>query len=236
MKHTAILLVLELSSNDFYVHAFSNTQIKILQQLLSSGQPITIHVDATGSIIRAPEGVEKRIYFYVLSVALPLFEEKTKILFPLLEMISSAHDAFTIETWLAKFKNEFIRQVGSWTAAAHFVTDFSFAILNAASSALNREDLIEGINRTYDELLRKQRANETITEGTVTDKTQLFICCNHFMKISAQDDDAHFPPSQSSTVVRTFLKETLAMMFNMTELDELANVYSNNFKFEIRYW
>lgn len=31
------------ASNDFYVHAFSSTQIKVLRKLLSSGQVITIH-------------------------------------------------------------------------------------------------------------------------------------------------------------------------------------------------
>lgn len=93
------------ASNEFYVHAFSSTQIKILHQLLSSGQVITIHCDATGSIIRAPDGVEKRIFYYVFSCGLPILDEKTKILFPLIEMISSAHDAFTIETWINKFKD-----------------------------------------------------------------------------------------------------------------------------------
>lgn len=101
------------SINSFFVHSFSASQIQILQHLLQSGKPITIHVDATGSIVKSPEGVIKRIYYYVASVALPNLDEKTKMLFPLSEMISAAHDAFTIETWLRNFKNEFIKQVGA---------------------------------------------------------------------------------------------------------------------------
>lgn len=125
----AEVYIQHVSSNSFYVHAFSASQIRILKHLLDSGKLITIHVDATGSIIKAPEGVEKRIYYYVASVALPNLDEKIKMLFPISEMISAAHDAFTIETWLRKLKDEFIRQVGAWIAPAHFVTDFSSAIL-----------------------------------------------------------------------------------------------------------
>lgn len=226
----AEVFIQHVSSNDFYVHSFSAFQIKILQQLLASGQPITIHCDATGSIIKAPDGVIKRIYYYVLSVALPILDEKRKVLFPLLEMISAAHDSFTISTWLGKFKDEFIRQVGSWTAPDHFVTDFSFAILNAASSAFNNEDLIDQVNRTYDEFLNPHTDAET-TDATddaqKKKKTAEHICCNHFSKTSAQDVDIHFPPSVSSTTVRSFLKETLAMMFNMSELELLSTVYIN---------
>lgn len=219
------------ASNDFYVHAFSSTQIKVLRKLLSSGQVITIHCDATGSIIRAPEGVEKRIYYYVFSCALPILDEETKILFPLIEMISSAHDAFTIETWINRFKDQFKRQVGTWIAPDQFVTDFSFAILNAASASLNNEELIDSINRMYDEL---NQAPATTDETVMVDqlpskmkKTTILICNNHFMKTAAQDVDAHFPPDQSSTIVRSFLKETFALILNMTDLNNIANVYRN---------
>ncbi len=144
-------------------------------------------------------------------------------------MISAAHDSFTISTWLRKFKDEFIRQVGSWTAAAHFVTDFSYAILNAASSAFNNEDLIDQVNRSYDEHHNPHTdAEETDkADGAKEKKTPEHVCCNHFSKTSAQDIDIHFPANVSSTTVRTFLKETLAMMFNMSELESLSSVYRN---------
>lgn len=85
--------------------------------------------------------------------------------------------------------------------------------------ALNNESLIDNVNRTFDKIHGHH------TEET--EKTPEHVCCNHFSKTSAQDVDAYFPPNTSSTAVRTFLKETLAMMFNMTELDSLASVYQN---------
>lgn len=45
------------------------------------------------------------------------------------------------------------------------------------------------------------------------------------MKMTAKDVDAHFPASDSSTTVRSFLKETLALMFNMTDIKLLADLY-----------
>lgn len=215
----AEVYIQHVSSNDFYVHAFSSTQIRILQQMLSREEEITLHVDATGTIVSAPEGVEKRIYYYVASIALPLEDGGPKMLFPVSEMISSAHDAFTIETWLRKFKDEFSRQVGSWTPPAHFVTDFSFAILNAVSSGLNNEDLIDYVNRIYDEIVNKECGSKK--------KSSINICCNHFMKTTAQDVNSHFPKNQTSNVVRTFLKETLALMFNISYLDALTKIYQN---------
>lgn len=82
-------------------------------------------------------------------------------------MISSAHDAFTIETWINRFKDQFKRQVGTWIAPDQFVTDFSFAILNAASASLNNEELIDSVNRMYDEL---NQAPTTTDETVMVDQ------------------------------------------------------------------
>lgn len=47
------------------------------------------------------------------------------------------------------------------------------------------------------------------------------------MKMGAKDVDTHFPKDHSSSTVRTFLKEVLALMVNLTELDDMVKIYIN---------
>lgn len=100
---------------------------------------------------------------------------------------------------------------------AHFVTDFSLAIPNGTLVYLNNQELIDCINDLYYGIVNDLPANNLIII--------LHICINHFMKKTAKDVDTYFPPTQSSTVTRTFLKKTLAPMFNLKEVDELSAVY-----------
>lgn len=123
--------------NPFFTFSFSEKQMQVLRDLMKSGVDIVLHVDATGSIIASPEGVETRIYYYIASLALQNLEEETKLLLPLIEMISSAHDSFTIGTWLGQFRAEFIKKFNVSPLFSHFVTDFSYAILNAGCKSLN---------------------------------------------------------------------------------------------------
>lgn len=82
------------------------------------------------------------------------------------------------------------------------------------------------VNRSYDKLHNLRDGDKT-DDANKKKKTAERICCNHFSKTTAQDVDTHFPPSVSSTTVRSFLKETLAMMFNMSQLESLSTVHKN---------
>lgn len=58
-----------------------------------------------------------------------------------------------------------------------------------------------------------------------TDKkiTELNIYINHFMNISTKDVDAYFPNSNGT--VRAILKESVAAMFNLDDINELESLY-----------
>lgn len=48
----------------FYVFTLSDAQLKVLTKMISNGDIIVLYVDATVSVVDAPQGIEKRIYYY----------------------------------------------------------------------------------------------------------------------------------------------------------------------------
>lgn len=186
---------------------------------MASEEFITLNLDASGSMVSAPEDVINRIYLYVGCVALGILDEDRKLIFPLLEMISSAHDAFTICKWLEEFIRAFEKKYKKPPRISKVVTDFSFAILNAISKAFNKQSLIEYINSTYSD------NGEVIKKGCKC--TTIHICCNHFMKTTTQDINLKFPKNSSSNVVRVFIKETMALMFNLSTIESLEETFRN---------
>lgn len=212
----AVVTIQRVIKNPFYVIQATDNQIKILLKMIEDGHPIILYVDATGGVSRAPQGVQKRIYYYTAVLPLPRPREDTTVVFGLTEMISSSHDADTIGAWIRNLKWLASKKTNVWPLIDHCVTDFSYAILNALSDAMNNQSLTEYINMTY---------NTKILNITTNDKkvTELHICCNHFMNICAKDIDSHFP--NSNATIRAVVKECLAMMFNLATIDELEIVY-----------
>lgn len=62
-------------------------------------EQVTIHIDATGSVVHRPPSAQKRILYYAGAVKV---NDDSPII-PILEMISSQHDVFAIGMWLVSF-------------------------------------------------------------------------------------------------------------------------------------
>lgn len=206
------------AADPFIVIIFSDKQMEVVRYLMAQGVQNVLHVDATGSVVAQPDGILTKVYYYVASVALTIQDEDQKLLLPVFEMISSSHDSFTIATWIGLFISTFYKKYSCYPVFHDFVTDFSFAILNAASKAFNGRDLVETINSIYNDI-HNPEFNRILLN------TLIHICCNHFSKTMAKDINEYFPIAQSSSVVRVFLKETLAMMFNLSTITSLMEAY-----------
>ncbi len=207
-------------ADPFVVMIFSDEQMKVIHDLMKEGVQIVLHVDATGSVVAQPDGIDTKVYYYVASVALTIQDEEEKLLFPVMEMISSSHDAFTISTWFNHFSSEFYKKYDCHPLFHDFVTDFSFAILNAAAKSFNGTDLIDLINKIYEVITA---TNPSCPPSLL--KFLIHICCNHFMKTTTKDINLYFPVTQSSNIVRVFLKETLAMFFNLSTMESITEAY-----------
>lgn len=216
----AEIFVHEVCGVPFSVFSISDQQIEVLMKMLADGDVIVLYVDATGSVVSAPQGTTKRIYYYAGVLALRVFDETRAILCPLLEMVSASHNAYTIGKWLRHLRYMLSLVTSKWPIINHLVTDFSYAILNAASVEMNRETLIEHINNTY---------RRVIVGGSLESALVVFlhICCNHFSKTATNDINKLFPKGVSSPKVRTILKEIIASMFNLSDLQSMETMYKH---------
>lgn len=79
--------------------------------------------------------------------------------------------------------------------------------------------LIDFINITYLD------TGKLASKRNSTTLTTLHICCNHFMKMTTKDINVHFPVNQSSNVVRVFIKEAMALMFNLSDILLIETLY-----------
>lgn len=100
---------------------------------------VTIHIDATGTIIRRPNTSSKKMFYYAAAINV-----NHRIL-----TISNYHDSATIGS-LSAFKAYVIRMKGKWPVFNHVVCDFSFAILNAIVIFWNNTDVVAYLRQTYE--------------------------------------------------------------------------------------
>ena len=79
-----------------------------------------LHLDATGSVVREPDGEEcKRILYYALVAR---FMNST---IPLAEFISSEHDTTSISHFLKDYRKFVVQGGYKWPTLTVFVVDWS---------------------------------------------------------------------------------------------------------------
>ncbi|KAG5869926.1 hypothetical protein JTB14_005502 [Gonioctena quinquepunctata] len=103
--------------------------------LFPSRKSTTLHLDATGTIVRRPGNTGNKIYYY--AGVIQIFESNRVC--PVLGMVSSEHDAGSIGAWLLKYRCFCMIRNKKWRASFS-KSCFSFAILNAVSISFNSLD------------------------------------------------------------------------------------------------
>lgn len=199
-------------SQPLQICIYSNQQLDILNKELKANIDLRVHLDATGSIIRKPQACSKKIYYYAIVIKCSFNDSVC----PITEMVSSNHDTTTIGIWLAKFKSFITFNKKKWPLFKNVVTDFSFALINAATLFWNNMDL-----KTY--LLITFNAIESNNNSKIDKLVKIFICCSHFFKIISNDINTFFV----NYTERTFFKEVLAGAFNITNFGNMCEWFSH---------
>lgn len=204
------------SSDPFSVFAFNRRQCEILAEEKRRRGILYGHCDATGSVVRKPNNVTKRIFYYTFVIPMmPEYEDKNCKIFPFLEMVSSAHDTYQIGIWLKKFKLEFCNLYPNmWPILNYVSTDFSLAIINSILLEWNRLTMTEYLQKVFDNLDDLSKLD---------DITLIQICCSHLSNNFADDINSHFLTDHARNVV----KEIIAGMFNISKIDELKEYWRN---------
>ena len=122
-----------------------------------------LHIDATGGVF--PKFFGKQVFLYsVVSLSNISYEP----CIPALEFLSSSHTGHCIGDVLFSWKNIFTTIAGKVHV---LVSDFSFAILNGASMAMNVFTLIQQINKQW----------RCLTDDEDYDFTVLRLCVSHYV-------------------------------------------------------
>ncbi|CAF4889069.1 unnamed protein product [Pieris macdunnoughi] len=144
----------EIAFNKMYVMYWLPEQISLYKLFMQKDPIKEIKIDATGSLIQCLSANDnsKRVILYYQVIAT---YQKSSL--PLLQLVSEKHDANTLSYWLREWLRCGIN------APKQVVTDFSLALLNAATLAFNNMPLSQYIDECY----------KSVVDGTLIEKTTI---------------------------------------------------------------
>ncbi len=147
-----------LQVDPFGVHLYTYCGLRILAEHLKNSPPVTLHLDATGSVMSHIPNQSKRILYY--AIVLP-GKGKDEPPLPVSELISNEHSIPT----LTFCQMETLRQLNKIiTRKVHQVeTDFSWALIGSVLLAFNKESVSSYINRAH--LLVSQKVKKADAEN-----------------------------------------------------------------------
>jgi len=160
-------------SANFECFIFSEEQLMVLNKL----KPITLHVGATGTVIRPTtlkKKQEKRLLYYAAVI------KANKHMMPVAEFIITDQSTKAISNWLYAFKL-FATERGFDLSdlIANVTSDFSTAIIKSLVQAFNEcKDVIDYLDQCYDYLY---------VNKSMKSKIILNLFCCHLVKNISDD-------------------------------------------------
>ena len=134
------------------------------------------YFDSSGGVIKKVENQSAPFLFSIV-----FHDKDKKLIMPLAEFISTAHDSHVISGYLYTIKLELERTLSkkSFQIAPIICTDFSFALLNAVCSVFNNCTLEFYLKWCFEVLFKKAKS---ISIGNSM-KVVLHLCGAHFLKM-----------------------------------------------------
>ena len=147
------------SIQPFKVHIMKEELLRFYHR-----NPSNLHLDATGSVVRRVN--QKDVYCYALVAA----DQEGS--FPLAVMISNSHTTVTISHFLQHVNAVYKRLTKKTLMPPAFITDFSWAMLNAGMLALNQTSLKDYLSECW----------RQVDENGAIDRIPFFLCRAHIAK------------------------------------------------------
>ena len=127
--------------------------------------------DATGNVHKNING-QKKPFLYTIA----FHDKKKKIILPVVDFITTAHDQYNIE----KFLNIFKSKINNDLTANIIVTDMSWALMNAVMNSFNKCDISTYLEWCYN-VVFKNCSNQSYN-STNNKQLILYLCSTHFLK------------------------------------------------------
>ena len=150
------------------IHMFSEEQILLLKHFDLT--KISLHLDATGSVVRKIDKQQKAFLYYALTIRHQ--NTKTSAL-PLTKMLSSDHTNIEISHFLNKWLYYVKSVIHKNFAPNHVEIDFSWAMIHSICQSFNHENLESYLIVCWE---MYQSSSSVIYSRTV-----IHICSAHIM-------------------------------------------------------
>ncbi|XP_028988701.1 uncharacterized protein LOC114845072 isoform X2 [Betta splendens] len=198
-----------LQIDPFAVHLYTESGIQILTKHLKKSAPITLHLDATGSVVQKIPDQDKRVLYYAL--VLPGMG-KDKPPLPVAELISNSHSIPTISYWLMEFRRKLC--YATKRRIAQIETDHSWALINSVLLSFNKENISVYLDRAFESIYSS-------TLQKIPAFTVVHICSAHIMKTVAQA----FGKKTADKGIKEYASFTFACLLNCTAMDEALDIF-----------
>ncbi|CAG9773376.1 unnamed protein product [Ceutorhynchus assimilis] len=192
----------------FCVQIYSKEQLELLCWQKKAVNFVVLHFDATGTVVRKPNDLSKRVFLY--SGVILLYQ--TQRVAPIFEMITSEHYVKSIYKIFINFRF-FCEKYSRWPLFDAVVTDFSFSNIHAIVRSCNMLTLVEYLTKSFNISINKK----DIPDNLIT----IHLCCAHFLKMFSNDVQKYF----SDTDILVFFKYRLAQVLQMDNLQMINEWY-----------
>jgi len=174
--------------------------------------PAAVRFDATGTVVKdIPDN--KRVLYYCM------IPKDSNV--PVFEFLSSQHTAETL-AYLLELLSRDARVLNNGTSIKpqYFVTDFSYAILNAATQALNKCRITMYLRTTLQILQRKKIAS------SIHELTLICLCIAYMLKCLSRTLMRLAPRSQDKQR-RQYALMLFAVIARTLSIEQAVSVYRN---------
>ena len=197
-----------LQIDPFGLHLYTQGGLNILAEHLKKPSPVTLYLDATGSVVQKIPDQNKKVLYYAL--VLPGMGKDSPPL-PVTELVSNSHSVPAISHWLMEFKRKLSNQTKKQIAQVE--TDHSWAMINSALIAFNKENVSVYLDRAYEIGMGQNKEIPTFTV--------LHLCSAHILKAVLQT----LVKQTTEKGIKEYALYTFAYLLNCTSMKMAVEVF-----------
>lgn len=180
------------------------------------GKDVTIHIDATGNIVKQPAMNHKRAFYYAGVVALKTnANDKHCSVFPVTELVSTSHTTDDVGLWLRKFRHFVTHELKQWPVFTRVVTDESWVQLHAICQDWNLMTFPNYITLTH------KWINNIATDTDRSSVVIISLCSAHKIKNMVKDVEKFLPSSSSKLII-----EVLVSIININSYETIKTIWA----------
>lgn len=173
---------------------------------------VTVHLDATGQLVRRKPGSGDTVYLYSGVVSI------NATLVPLFNFISARHDAGSIGVVLSQFKTFCENSLNKkWPCIGRVVLDCSFALILAVMRQWNGTSLAKYLTSCFN------YCNGQFSAENLNSLVVVRLCKNHWTKMNCRNCTGHLVSGKKKTVI----VEVMSKLIDVESMNQFDAIFSS---------